>query len=104
MALSRMPSRLAAPARRIDHKVKPVDPFYQSREWATFASAIKRQRRFTCERCGTDHAATPWFIRADHIVARKDGGADYDPLNIACLCASCDNAKRAEEHRRRGQG
>ncbi|MCA0401303.1 MAG: HNH endonuclease [Proteobacteria bacterium] len=87
---------------RLPGGVKPVDPFYRTREWVEFSSAIKRARGYRCEACGADHTETPWKLRSDHKVARKDGGADFDPLNILCLCAACDNRKRAREHQQRG--
>ncbi len=37
----------------------------------------------------------------DHIVERKDGGADFDPLNVRLLCAACHNRKTAAARRTR---
>lgn len=104
MRLQRMPDRLGIHPGRLARQVKPVDPFYQSPEWRALASAIKQMRGYRCEACGADHAETPWKLRADHITAIKDGGAPLDPLNVQCLCPSCDERKRVVEHRSRGRG
>ena len=77
--------------------VKLADPFYQSSAWVAFASDIKRQRGWKCE--DPDHKGdrgfkrNPQKLHADHIVERKDGGADFDPLNIALRCIYCHNRK-----------
>lgn len=102
--LQRMPDRLGRPPSRLDGAVKPVDPFYRSSEWQALASACKSARGYRCESCGADHSATQWKLRADHIVAIKDDGAPLDPLNVQVLCPTCDNRKRAQEHRQRGAG
>ncbi len=102
--LQRMPDRLGAVPSRLAGSVKPVDPFYHSAEWRALASSCKRARAFRCEGCGADHSATVWKLRADHITAIKDGGEPLDPLNVQVLCPTCDNRKRAQEHRQRGAG
>lgn len=38
---------------------------------------------------------------ADHIVERKDGGAEFDPANGQCLCGSCHSRKTAAERAKR---
>ncbi len=102
--LTAMPARLGKPQPRLIGGAKPVDPFYMTREWRGMAATIKSQRGYVCEACGKDCRARPFEIKADHIVAIKDGGAALDPLNIQLLCAACDNRKRAVEHRVRGGG
>ena len=52
--------------------------------------------------CRKDCSATPRGLIGDHIVERKDGGADFDPLNVRLLCAACHNRKTARERTRRG--
>ena len=102
--LSRMPARLAGSLSRFGAETKPVDPFYSGAEWRAFSAQIKRERGFVCEQCGKDCRTTPYGLRVDHKRARKDGGADFDRRNVACLCAGCDNRKRGVEHRDRGRG
>ena len=88
---------LVAPrAERVAPPVKLADPFYLTREWRALASAIKRQRRYTCEACGLDGRKQPWRMHADHIIEIRDGGAPMDPLNVQVLCHACHNAKTAK--------
>ena len=103
MRLHRMPGRLGASPGRLAGQVKPVDPFYRTPEWRALGASMKRQRGYRCQACGEDHSATAWKLRADHIIAIKDGGEPLDPRNVQVLCAGCDNAKRGVEHRERGQ-
>lgn len=84
--------RLARAGARVSAPVKAVEPFYASPEWKTFARAIVSQRGRRCEACGVEGGR----LIADHIIERRDGGADFDPLNIQVLCPSCDNRKRAK--------
>lgn len=78
---------------------KRADPFYLSPAWRGFSTAIKRQRGYRCEGAGhegdPDMTMTPRALIADHIVERRDGGADLDPLNIQLLCAACHARKTA---------
>lgn len=81
---------------RIKPPIKLVDPFYQTADWRSFASDIKRQRGFKCEKCGGQFSRRRDKLIADHIIERKDGGSDFDPLNIQCLCIYCHNRKTAK--------
>ncbi len=81
--------------------IKTVDPFYVSQEWRALARDMKRQRGYRCEACGEDFSTRQRRLIADHIIERKDGGADLDPLNIQCLCIGCHNAKTARVRRGR---
>lgn len=99
-----MPPRIGAPPPRIGLQGKPVDPFYHSSEWKAAESASKAAAGYQCRMCGADHRKTPFKLRADHIIAIKDGGVKLDPGNIQVLCAACDNRKRALEIRARGRG
>ncbi|MGE4043570.1 MAG: HNH endonuclease signature motif containing protein [Acetobacteraceae bacterium] len=68
----------------------PGDRFYQRPAWRRFRAAIL-QARPICEVPGCDVVST----NVDHIVPRSRGGADYDPVNVQALCASCHSAKTA---------
>lgn len=81
---------------RLKPPVKLADPFYLTHDWKVFAVDIKRQRGFKCESCGGDFTHRRNKLIADHIVERKDGGADFDPLNIQCICIYCHNSKTAK--------
>lgn len=102
--LKALPSRVSSLPSRIVRPEKVVDPFYESREWREFVREIKRQRGFICEEvgCRKDCSAAQRGLIADHIVERKDGGADFDPLNVRLLCTACHNRKTARERTRRG--
>lgn len=96
-ALPRLGARLRPPP-------KLPDPFYQSPEWRAFSSAIKSQRGYRCEDAACkapDLSERKWMLIADHDVERKDGGADFDPLNIKLRCQACHNRKTAAEKMRR---
>lgn len=87
-----MPSRLVPPP-------KMAESFYQSKEWRSLVADVKRERGSYCERCGSSERVT-----ADHIVERKDGGADLDKSNIELLCHRHHAAKTAEARRKRAAG
>jgi 5-methylcytosine-specific restriction endonuclease McrA len=91
--LARAPQRLRSPGVRLAAPAKTVDPFYESTAWRAFARSIKQQRGWTCEECGKDMSRDPRNLHADHVTERKDGGADFDPLNIRLLCTSHHTAK-----------
>jgi 5-methylcytosine-specific restriction enzyme A len=93
--LAQTTARLARPAGRLAPPAKTVDPFYESAEWRGFVRLIKRQRGYVCEACHKDCTATPRGLIGDHIVERRDGGADFDPLNVRLLCTGCHNRKTA---------
>ncbi|NSY10822.1 HNH endonuclease [Agrobacterium vitis] len=90
--LDTLPSRLTPPP-------KKAEGFYQSKEWRSLVAQIKRERGSFCERCGSGDR-----VIADHIVERKDGGADLDKSNIELLCQKHHNAKTAEARARRAKG
>lgn len=104
VVLRALPSRIGPPQSHFGAATKQVDPFYTSKAWRDFSARIRRERGLRCEACGKDCRGAPYGLRVDHTIARKDGGADFDPANVRCLCASCDNAKRAVERRERGRG
>ncbi|MCB5173666.1 HNH endonuclease [Microvirga sp. SM9] len=87
-----MPPRLKAPP-------KSVDPFYTSPEWRELVARLKRERGAYCRRCGSTDR-----IIADHIIERKDGGADLDPNNIELLCHAHHQKKTAQARARRARG
>lgn len=84
---------------RVRSLPKVAESFYQSKEWRELVRRIKAERGNWCERCGSKHR-----VIADHIVERKDGGAELDPLNIELLCQACHNRKTADARARRVGG
>jgi len=96
-----LPPRISTVASRVRPPAKVPDPFYTSPNWRTFVREIKRQRGYRCEGCGMDCASSPRSLIGDHVVERKDGGADFDPLNVRLLCLGCHNRKTAAARDRR---
>lgn len=91
-ALSGLPARVKlAP--------KIADTFYTSKEWRACAAKAKRRAGYACERCQSGVR-----IIADHVVERRDGGADLDDTNIEVLCADCHAKKTAMARQRRARG
>jgi 5-methylcytosine-specific restriction protein A len=97
--LKSMAPRLAAMAPRLAPPPKVAEGFYQSKEWRALVARIKRERGPWCQRCGSGNR-----VIADHIVERKDGGAELDPNNIELLCAAHHNEKTAKARARRARG
>jgi 5-methylcytosine-specific restriction enzyme A len=79
--MGRLPSTIKAPP-------KLAEDFYRSREWKQLMVHLKARRGPWCQRCGSLHR-----VAGDHIIERKDGGAELDPSNIELLCQACHNAK-----------
>lgn len=96
MKLKALPSGIGRLPPVIKSPPKIAEGFYQSREWRVLMATLKRQRGGWCERCGSKHR-----IAGDHIVERKDGGADLDPSNIELLCQACHNAKTKRSGKQR---
>lgn len=97
--LKALQPRLGGGAAKLKAAPKVAELFYQSREWRALVARVKRARGAWCERCGSSDR-----VIADHIVERKDGGADLDETNIELLCAAHHNAKTAEARARRAKG
>jgi 5-methylcytosine-specific restriction endonuclease McrA len=99
--LKTAPPRLAfAKQASIAMPAKVADPYYSSAEWKALRLACLKRDRFKCtvEGCG-ERACI-----ADHIVSRRNGGADTLG-NLRSLCRGHDNRVK-EDHlgRRRGGG
>src|SRR5438128_1107371 len=86
------PSRIGTLAPRVAVPPKTAEPFYQSGAWRSLVASIKRERGNRCQRpgCMSSHR-----VIADHIVERKDGGADLDASNIELLCFTHHQQKTA---------
>lgn len=68
---------------------KVTDPFYLSSDWRTLLAKLIRERGRKCQKCGKTHEddGSPVRLIGDHIMERRDGGADLDPANIELLCS-----------------
>lgn len=69
---------------------KKAERFYLSPEWKALVKRIKAKRGAFCQRCGAGGR-----VIGDHIVERRDGGAELDEGNIELLCLPCHNRKTA---------
>ena len=91
--------RLAPMAPRVRAAPKQAESFYQSKEWRDLVHRVKAMRGKWCERCGSGHR-----VIGDHIVERRDGGAELDEANIELLCQACHNSKTAKAKAKRIRG
>lgn len=97
MALRSIGSRLPLVQPIVKSLPKRVELFYRSPQWRALVKSIKRTRGSYCVRCGVGGR-----LIADHIIERKDGGADLDPRNVELLCAAvCHPHKTAQARARR---
>lgn len=83
---------------------KEADAYYQTPEHKAWREQVLRRAGYRCEwvengqRC---EKAAPHRLFADHILERKDGGADLDPANGQCLCGTHHSLKTAAERAKR---
>jgi len=78
---------------------KIAESFYNSKEWRQLVASIKRRRGNWCHRCGSTHR-----VIGDHIIERRDGGAELDESNVELLCQRCHQRKTADARRKRARG
>lgn len=97
--LANLGARVTTLSPRVAVQAKVVESFYQSREWQRLVKAIKQMRGNFCERCGSSYR-----VIGDHMVERKDGGADLDESNIELLCIRCHNTKTSQARKMRALG
>lgn len=97
--LKSMGSRIGSLAPRVRAAPKVAESFYTSPEWRSLIAKIKRARGNFCQRCGSTHR-----VIGDHIIERKDGGADLDENNIELLCFTHHQQKTAQARKRRALG
>jgi 5-methylcytosine-specific restriction endonuclease McrA len=71
------------------------DLYYRSKAWRALRQAALLRDLYRCVVPGCRRRA----VRVDHIVARKDGGADTLD-NLRSLCAEHDNQAHREKGRR----
>ena len=67
------------------------DPFYARKEWRATRLAVLTRDLWTCTYCGCElHGAA---ATVDHVVARANGGSEYDPANLVACCRRCNSVK-----------
>ncbi|WP_262027135.1 HNH endonuclease [Microvirga sp. Mcv34] len=97
--LTNIKPRLSSTPPRLKSPPKIVEEFYSSPEWRALVKRIKAKRGNFCQRCGSSDR-----VIADHIIERKDGGADLDENNIELLCHTHHQKKTAQARARRARG
>ncbi len=83
-------------ARRADPIDGPLDKFYSSQRWQRLRNWFFSQHP-VCIKCGQLGQIV------DHILPRRDGGADLDPDNLQTLCRQCHAIKTHSETAGRSQ-
>ena len=77
---------------------KVVESFYSSTEWKSARAAVLKRDHYKCVKCGRRDGR----LFVDHIIERKDGGADFDETNLETLCGSHHTEKTHAEAVKRG--
>jgi 5-methylcytosine-specific restriction protein A len=85
--------------RRVKPPPKTVEPFYTLPEYRVWRAEVIRRAQGRCQWPGCGRAERRMY--ADHIIERKDGGADLDPANGQCLCHKHHGLKTAAARNRR---
>jgi 5-methylcytosine-specific restriction protein A len=99
--LKAAPSRLGTLAPRIAVPAKTAEPFYQSRAWRSLVASRKRDPDYAAAllRCRPGER-----VILDHVIERRDGGADLDPSNTEWLTHGEHQAKTARARAARARG
>lgn len=91
--------------RRLSMPAKIVEPFYTSAPWRQLMARIIAQRGRRCQDPEHKGRHDPTArIFGDHIVERRDGGADLDEANVLLRCGSCHTSKTAAARQARLRG
>lgn len=90
--LTRLPQRLAALPPRVVVPPKRAEKFYQSPGWLALVARRKRDPDY---RAAKERARPGERLILDHVVERRDGGAELDPANTQWLTFSEHQAKTA---------
>lgn len=87
---------------KVAQPAKRADPFYLSPEWRALMDRLIAERGRRCQdpECNTPNRV-PSRIFGDHIIERRDGGADLDPSNVLLRCGSCHTRKTAQARAQR---
>jgi 5-methylcytosine-specific restriction endonuclease McrA len=103
--LTQQKARIAGLSARVKSLPKRVERFYQSPEWRQYrrdhaAWTRLQQGGLWCCVCGSSSR-----LILDHVIERKDGGADFPPYEGAkWYCTGCHNVKTARSRAARANG
>jgi 5-methylcytosine-specific restriction endonuclease McrA len=75
------------------------DPYYGTQAWKRMRGIVLKRDGYCCTAsdCSTPSRGLGGRLVVDHVVERRDGGADH-VSNLRTLCPTCDNRR----HGRRG--
>jgi 5-methylcytosine-specific restriction protein A len=90
-----MPPRHRPPGWR--PPLKRADPFYQGTPWRRFRGFILERDGYQCTWVEHGQRCTRRAVVVDHVIARRDGGADLDPNNARSLCRGHDARRHSEK-------
>lgn len=93
-----------APMRGKVEVTKRAEAFYLSKDWRGLVARLIARRGRVCEGCGKSREddGSPVRLIGDHIVERRDGGADLDPANVQLLCSAAGGDGRPHADGARG--
>lgn len=103
--LTQLRGRVGSLSSRVRSLPKVAERFYQSAEWKAYRKAHAAWTRATlgglwCCVCGSAKR-----LILDHVIERKDGGADFPPYDGArWYCTGCHNSKTAAARAKRAGG
>lgn len=104
--IATMDSRRVKPPPK-ERAPKTADPFYLTPAFRQWRETIVARAGRRCEHISSKtgkrcpRAEPEHRMFADHVIERKDGGADYDPNNGQCLCGGHHVAKTHKARQRR---
>lgn len=70
---------------------RKVDAFYMTRAWRVTRERVLARDLYTCQYCGKTLFAKD--AQVDHVVARAEGGSDFDMTNLKACCLRCNSSK-----------
>lgn len=99
--LKQLPARLGGMPMRVGFAPKVAESFYLSAPWRALVEQRKRDPDYTAAKARGKPSER---MILDHVVERKDGGADLDPANTKWLTFTEHQRKTAEAKARRARG
>lgn len=96
-----LPSKLKVLGPKVRSPAKQTDPHYGSQAHKDWVKEVFKRSGGRCQWPGCTRSASESRMFADHIVERKDGGADLDPQNGWLLCGTHHTSKTAAERKKR---
>jgi 5-methylcytosine-specific restriction enzyme A len=99
--LKALAPRIGAAPARLAAMPKQAERFYSSPEWRALVAARRRDPDYAAARA---RARPGERLILDHVVERRDGGAELDPANTEWLTFGEHQRKTAEARAKRARG